>query len=94
MKGWQKIPDGFEQQRVVVQVGGEKQAIENYIKEDIMFNQRFGSNSIDLSAIQASNSDSFMNEKSFENLAIDSRIKGSRTMETKSKLGVKERPNL
>lgn len=44
MKGWEQIPDGLQEQTAQVQVGGEKEAIENYIKEDIIFNQQFGSN--------------------------------------------------
>ena len=37
--GWEQIPSSREEILVEVQVGGEKEAIEHYIKEDIMFNQ-------------------------------------------------------
>mgnify|MGYP000047116461 CR=1 FL=1 len=41
LRGWEKIPSKPEELLVEVQVGGEKEAIEHYIKEDIMFNQEF-----------------------------------------------------
>lgn len=53
-----------------VQVGGEKEAVEHFIKEDVIFNQEFAEKHLNLSAIQSSRSQSFISEASFNELQI------------------------
>jgi hypothetical protein len=67
MKTWQQVPNETYSKRVEVQMGAERELIENCIKEDIVFTKTFGSDNLNISAIKPKHN-SFLEDASFDNL--------------------------
>lgn len=51
MKGWSEIPSNNFSYEIDVISGREKEAIENYIKEEIAFTKSFGKGDLNISVI-------------------------------------------
>lgn len=52
MSGWDQLPKEVFEKEVRIVSGGEREAIEHYIKEQIDFEKKFGTDELDLSAIK------------------------------------------
>jgi hypothetical protein len=72
MGGWDQLAKDVFQKEVRIVSGGEREAIENYIREQIVFEKKFGTDALDLSAIKLHQGRDAENESALD-LDISSR---------------------